>query len=133
MSDHVIGPGHSQADGGVFGADAAPGDFGHPRQDLLQRDRPREAAAQVGQGLVRRGRRPYTARSPNRCTPRRSGWNASATSAVATPDAQYSPDTRSPTSAPSKTTAMTYPTVTKMTTAPPTTARLMTRSMSYRR
>ena len=100
VRDQVVGAGHSQPDGGMCGADAAPGYLRYPRQDLLQRDRPGEAAAQVSQGLVRRGPASVDGpvAQPLHPTPQR--LERHATRAVATTDAQYSSETRPPTSAP---------------------------------
>ena len=55
MCDDVVAAGHSQPDGGLLSADAAPGHLSDARQNLFQRDRLGQAAAQVSQGLVRRG------------------------------------------------------------------------------
>ena len=55
MCDDVVAAGHGQPNGGLRSTDAAPGYLRDPRQNLLQRDRLGQAAAQVRQGLVRGG------------------------------------------------------------------------------
>src|SRR5215470_17377505 len=76
-------------------------------------------------------RRPYTNRFANRCTRSRTGWNATATNAVARID---NPKLRSdPTTRPTPTTIATYTDVMNPAITPYTSVLLITQSMSYRR
>jgi hypothetical protein len=74
---------------------------------------------------------PYTSRSANRCARRRSGWNASATTAAA--PAESNGLVCPPTIAPTPTTIATYTTVMNTASAPNRTARFTTTSMSKSR
>ncbi len=79
-------------------------------------------------------RSPYTTRFTRRCTQWRTGWKATATTAVATIDSTRLPEP--PTRAPIPTTNATYTTVTNTANTPYTRVLLMTTSMSksrYRR
>src|SRR5438876_3463993 len=78
-------------------------------------------------------RRPYTSRLARRCTRSRTGWKATATTAVAKIDSPRLGLEPWPTSDPIPTTIATYTAVMNAARAPNTTVLLMTTSMSYRR